>query len=123
MNKQIEALKLAEEALVRIEQIDGVYSWADALDAVREALAEPYAETNETCSDLNIKQEPIGMVIGGVFEPWNDDVLSGAWELYAAPVDAKTIRAEALEEAAKFVEYVNQLGLETDCAAAIRGLK
>ena len=39
------------------------------------------------------------------------------------PVSAEAIRAEALEEAAKFVEYVNQLGLETDCAAAIRGLK
>ena len=39
------------------------------------------------------------------------------------PVSAEAIRAEALEEAAKFVEYVNQLGLETDCAAAIRGMK
>ena len=44
--------------------------------------------------------------------------------LYAAPVDAKAIRAEALEEAAKWFEI--RPGREMfgdECAAAIRGLK
>ena len=41
--------------------------------------------------------------------------------LYAAPVDAKAIRAEALEEAAKVIE-AGVLG-HGECAAAIRGLK
>ena len=35
------------------------------------------------------EQQPVGMVIGGVFEPWNDDILSGAHELYAAPFNCK----------------------------------
>ena len=48
-------------------------------DARVEALAE------------QAEQEPIGMVIGGVFEPCNDDVLSGTWELYAAPVRTKDL--------------------------------
>ena len=49
--------------------------------------------------------------------------------LYAAPVDAKAIRAEALEEAAKMCEeHARGFDEETDnarlwCAAAIRGLK
>ena len=41
-------------------------------------------------------------------------------ELYAAPVDAKAIRAEALEEAAQMCE---RKAPRTVCAAAIRGLK
>ena len=48
-------------------------------------------------------------------------------QLYAAPVDAKAIRAEALEEAAKWFEgYDNQAWFELtqeEAAAAIRGLK
>ena len=45
--------------------------------------------------------------------------------LYAAPVDAKAIRAEALDEAAKVCEQDEFQIYETAerCAAAIRGLK
>ena len=46
--------------------------------------------------------------------------------LYAAPIDAKAIRAESLEEAAKVCDSVNNYDnpmTATDCAAAIRGLK
>ena len=43
--------------------------------------------------------------------------------LYAAPVDAKAIRAEALEEAAKVCEVVGQDKNYHGIAAAIRGLK
>ena len=45
---------------------------------------------------------------------------------YAAPVDAKAIRAEALEEAAKWCEAkqsYNAMHANTEFAAAIRGLK
>ena len=47
--------------------------------------------------------------------------------LYAAPVDVKAIRAEALEEAAKVCEksHYSDVGdyWAEQCAAAIRGLK
>ena len=43
-------------------------------------------------------------------------------KLYAAPVDTKAIRAEALEEAAVICES-KQWNDEFECAAAIRGLK
>ena len=48
----------------------------------------------------------------------------GEHELYAASVDAKAIRAEALEEAAKVCESKELRGIIAGmCAAAIRGLK
>ena len=44
--------------------------------------------------------------------------------LYAAPVDAKAIRAEALEEAAKVCDDESRYSNDAECcAAAIRGLK
>ena len=42
--------------------------------------------------------------------------------LYAAPVDAKAIREQALEEAAKWLKESGLIG-SNDCAAAIRLLK
>ena len=42
---------------------------------------------------------------------------------YAAPVDAKAIRAEALEEAAKFLEENGMIAPNGFTAAGIRGLK
>jgi hypothetical protein len=43
--------------------------------------------------------------------------------LYAAPVDAKAIRAEALEEAAKMAEAYVARSIGIEMAAAIRGIK
>lgn len=95
-----------------------------------------------------IKQEPVAWRIGNEIcarEDWacviSHDSFVGkgraipdSWVplLYAAPVDAKAIRAEALEEAAKVCESTyptyesDQLpcfDTPADCAKAIRGLK
>ena len=91
MNKT--TLESLEEALERLEQIDGMYSWAHLLYEVREALAEQE------------KQEPVAwMVIGdgqhGVYkagEHFDSIECSSYWNnrgyelvpVYAAPVSAK----------------------------------
>lgn len=38
MTKQKEALKLALECAERCESLDGMYSWADTITAIKEAL-------------------------------------------------------------------------------------
>ena len=94
MNKTTEALKLAEEALA-----GGLWDYGpgqdehtkceEALAAIREALAESYSETNENCSDLNMKQDPVGVVtskaVDGVVQ-WTGWVPREGTKLYAAPV-------------------------------------
>jgi len=52
-----------------------------------------------------------------------DDQGAAIHPLYAAPVDAKAIRAEALEEAAKMAEAYVARSIGIEMAAAIRGLK
>jgi len=119
MNKT--TLEGLEEALERLEQIDGVYSWGHLLFEVREALAEQN------------KQEPVAIVVE-VDRHGDATVVSGAWQLdggkhtfYVAPVSAEAIRAEALEEAAKVCDepsYIQQRAkTSAECAAAIRGMK
>ena len=100
MNKIIDALKLAEEALRMIStfqeednQCDNGYGAAyvanEALAAIRKSLAEP------------VKQEPVAIVdeIGKRLDGTNIFNAVGKVDvgqpLYAAPVDAKAIRAEA----------------------------
>ena len=93
-------------AIVRAEAL--AEQFRDATKMVAEPLKqEPVAwmKSNDTCTQLS-------------FERFN----SGAIPLYAAPVDAKAIRAEALEEAAKHLAESGLIG-SNDCAAAIRGLK
>ena len=134
MNKTTEALKLAEEALDELRYANDTAiaktKYYKALAAIREALAEP------------VKQEPVawrvhpfdyGVGHEGAYamtmrleqvEAWNRK----GWivePLYAAPVDAKAIRAEALEEAAKMCEKAMiQMNYSEapykQCAAAIR---
>ena len=146
MNKTTEALKLAEEAFQSMLDNDGgegskCYSalrWYEArqdsykaLAAIREALAEP------------VNQEPVAYLVTGPYEKHafadigsaeaycrglNKGFGEAAYivnPLYAAPVDAKAIRAEALDEAAKVCEQDEFQIYETAerCAAAIRGLK
>ena len=112
MNKTIEALKLAEWALLTTQNallfsaagsdksmyVEAINDADKALAAIREALAEP------------VKQEPVAWIwqsvdldsrsieTGLLFNRGVDDENTDWTPLYAAPVDAKAIRAEAREE-------------------------
>ena len=126
MNKTLTALKLAEEALNAMltnmgmdedEWTKPTFNQArEALSAIREALAEP------------VKQEPVAVVdeIGKRLDGTNIFNAIGKVDvgqpLYAAPVDAKATRAEALEEAAKWFEG-NEDDVGYAIATEIRGLK
>ena len=72
-----------------------------------------------------VKQEPVAKVTDVIPTrvEWLREVAVNSL-LYAAPVSAEAIRAEALEEAAKLFE-TNGANMMTkaECAAAIRGLK
>ena len=126
-----EALKLAEEALETDVQWGFVNKTVlthrlTALAAIREALAEPVKQepkywtymVNNTWRCIEEQEPPEDAYDEGSLEP-----------LYAASVDAKAIRAEALEEAAKVcdelvLEHPSRADKTADqCAAAIRGLK
>ena len=79
------------------------------------------------CSEP-VKQEPVKMMNSvGNTEAYLPGQQTSGFDipLYAAPVDAKAIRAEALDEAAKVCEQDEFQIYETAerCAAAIRGLK
>jgi len=138
VNKTTEALKLAEEALVyHTQQTRPIQKTDKALAAIREAKAELE------------KQEPVAWAYIDADGSFMDalDRQHGAYQtpLYAAPVDAKAIRAEDYikayqqgrkdmkEEAAKVCDFENHqlTGMRMDneawaaknCAAAIRGLK
>jgi protoheme ferro-lyase len=131
-DKTTEALKLAEKTL---RDIIGVYKFetgtpVTALAAIRQALAEqekqepvayalshlmglefgskyPMQETKEAAEQM--ARQHMGAVV--------------VTPLYVAPVDAASIRSEALEEAAKWFEgKVGQADLR-HIAPAIRGLK
>ena len=68
---------------------------------------------NNTWRNIDEQQPPEDAYDEGTLEP-----------LYAAPVDAKAIRAEALEEAAKVCDDESRYSNDAECcAAAIRGLK
>ena len=187
MNKK--TLEGLEEALERLEHIDGVYSWGHLLFEVREALAKPQITTPDVCGEVCARSklcygcgksfdealadhsgdanemvaEPVWILPGGGLvgkaEPVKQEPVAWATKiskaffnspangvfqvshlmrdeynvpLYASPVDAKAIRAEALEEAAKLCEEGTALTAfqSKDCysyarnrAVAIRGLK
>ena len=95
-------------------------------------LADQFPDATKMVAE-HVKQEPVAY--------WSNDeqnivvrydlikdqhLLFDYLPLYAAPVDTKAIRAEALEEAAKVCEANKNyrgLGVITIIAAAIRGLK
>ena len=156
MNKTtLEALKLAEEALVKANRF---HDYEDELAAIREVLAAPEITTPDVCGEVcaqaklcygcgkaldeanaklaePVKQEPVAW--GNLDDGCKDghrfltkdkaaakkyhEQCYDLTELYAAPVDAKAIRAEALEEAAKWLAESGLIG-SNDCAAAIRSL-
>ena len=121
-DKTTEALKLAKEALQSCEAGNWSMSYDElavdeALATIREALAEP------------VKQKLVGVV-----EPSEEWGVAGVLiaglpigtKLYADPVSAEAIRAEALEEAAKVCRTAQAKGLQSireAIEAAIRGLK
>ena len=109
-----------------------------ALAAIREALADHIPDTTKMIAEP-VKQEPVAYMVkahdsvqrfavrADVADEfackWREtDPDADFYPLYAAPVDAKAIRAEALEEAAVLCES-KQWNDEFECAAAIRGLK
>jgi hypothetical protein len=131
-NKITEALKLSLEALEEAKHAlengckwiepkwddewrvgRGAWMVADkALAAIREALAEP------------VKQEPVAWVNAERNTITWEKIYPNMEPLYAAPVDAKAIRAEALEEAAKVCDdyYMDHI-VGQQLAAAIRRLE
>ena len=138
MNKTTEALAIEALEMIAGERvcIDNLMSDKDiarqTLAAIREALAEPVKQDTpyckcapmcaKPCGDEScvepVKQEPVACVN-------RCDISNGKCADCPdpAPVDAKAIRAEALEEAAKFFDgKVGQADLR-DVAAVIRGLK
>lgn len=79
-----------------------------------------------------VKQEPVAVVdeigkrLDGTYIFNAVGKVDVGQQLYAAPVDAKAIRAEALEEAAKVCRTAQAKGLQSireAIEAAIRGLK
>ena len=90
----------------------------------------PYIRADYAAPVQPVKQEPVGWVMtNGVFteDSFKAKIDSDALPVYREPVDAKAIRAEALEEAAKVLdEWDNArdaLDVYHRIAAAIRGLK
>ena len=122
MNKTIDALKLAEEALKMYCEHGAIFKPNETLAAIREALADHIAASGKVIAEP-VEQEPVAVIsesaIGLVKLHSNGACLPFGTQLYAAPVDAKAIRADALEEAAKLFDCDDYRSL----AAAIRGLK
>ena len=114
MNKTTEALKLAEEALVKANHF---HDYEAALVAVREAFAEQEKQRSDS-----EQLEPVGVIsesaIGLVKLHANGVSLPFGTPLYAASVSAEAIRAEALEEAAKVCEEIAPCGNSADDWAA-----
>ena len=96
---------------------EGTELYANPLQTVDNYYLEQMAEEAE-CVKLSLDKAnvPTTDESGKVYSMW------GRVCRYAAPVDAKAIRAEALEEAAKMCEDYDSFYVES-CAAAIRGLK
>jgi hypothetical protein len=96
------------------------------LSAIREALANHSGGANKMVAEP-VKQEPVKMMnSAGNTEAYLPEQQTAGFTipLYAAPVDAKAIRAEALEEAAnKAWDVAPSDEAAEKIAAAIRGLK
>ena len=120
MNKTIEAFNKVRESATRLGE------------AANMLMAHIDSMTAQHTPVQPVKQEPLAWLYESkftkrVFLFRNNDILPKHIEtpLYAAPVDAKAIRAEALEEAAKICDEFGPWRDTTgeDCAEAIRGLK
>ena len=122
MNKTTEALKLAEEALsFYVEDFDCA---ADviALAAIREALSEPVKQEPVAWMWVCVDVESRSIETGFLFNRGANDENTDWTPLYAAPVDAKAIRAEALEEAKEIAKTIGG-SFSVEFLAAIRVLK
>ena len=59
-----EVLKLALECAERCESIDGMYSWADTITAIKEALREhAMYEVQRLGQEIQPEQEPVAVVV------------------------------------------------------------
>ena len=110
---------------------------SDLVPLSKKALAEPVKQEPVAWMWVCVDVESRSIETGILFNRGADDENTDWTPLYAAPVDAKAIRAEALEEAAKWCQRyhdkLEELGEDDyqtgrgrgaiDCAAAIRGLK
>lgn len=144
MNKTTEVLKVEKwlEWFVEGERYDAAPCTAnEALSAIRKALAEPDIEettlTQIASRHESMKQEPVAWYAKDNLE--ERDEIEVIWTrlkppyaevwipLYEAPINAKAIRAEALEEAAKLMDAMAAQDKVTNyykvAANAIRRLK
>ena len=138
-NKTTEALTLAEEALEELHYSSGtvkaVTLYKSALAAIREALAEPVAHYKDAPHTIYLQtgcDDPDPVNCECAFNEWGDT----SWCAdqihdtdipyiradYAAPVDAKAIRAEAFEEAEEIAKTIGG-SFSVEFLAAIRSLK
>jgi len=136
---------MGEDGMVMVIPLDLYNDLIGALAAIREELSDHSGDdyenmTDDELADLQftraiarealaepVKQEPVAVIsesaIGLVKLHSNGACLPFGTQLYAAPVSTEAIRAEALEEAAKWFEgKVGQADLR-DIAAAIREMK
>jgi len=99
----------------------------DIADIIREALAEQdhFAASGKMIAEQE-KQEPVAVIsesaIGLVKLHSNGACLPFGTQLYAAPVSAEAIRAEALEEAEEIAKTIGG-SFSVEFLAAIRVLK
>lgn len=127
MNKTTEALKLAEEALVKANHF---HDYEDELAAIREALAESEITTPDVCGEVCARAKlcyGCGKALDEANEKLNKehvwlskDELTQYWKGYGKG------KREALEEAEKVAGTAHAQGLQSireAIVAAIRGLK
>ena len=101
---------------------NAVFDTAD--EAVRFSMHHVYLSSKKTQEAIDTLNQ--GQVFQYTYGFAGVNIVPVAKRKIAAPVDAKVIRAEALEEAAKVCDSVNNYDnpmTATDCAEAIRGLK
>lgn len=86
MNKTIDALKLAEEALVDniVGRSGRTPKTHEAIAAIREALAEPVQQKPVAEVEITYGREPECYVTGNI-----DDFPEGVFKLYAGPVSVE----------------------------------
>jgi hypothetical protein len=101
-DKTTEALKRALN-LLESEWPEGDEIAQPVIDAIREALAD-HVEQNLTMVAEPVKQEPVAWCNPSPTCARHIEGMPVGTQLHAAPVDAKAIRAEALEEAAKLCD-------------------
>ncbi len=130
-----QALQIEEALVATLKNNDyWLEKCTGALDTIRAARAQEQSEQEPVAWATKISKAFFNSPANGVFQV--SHIMRDEYNvpLYTPPVDAKAIRAEALEEAAKVCEEVAKhyitnhkeqeqvwlLAATSDCAAAIR---